>query len=255
MKPIQALKQALAGLLMAISPMAGAHAAYEPDAAERAVLDAVLHDELAAFLKADGTLIGQQLGLLAVRAAKLSQAYPDGLERPQTLSTDKDLLVGGDVARPAPPAVPQHARIAFETGATPPVLAELSTELPERMPAAPTLALVCKQLRWTGREFLFSECKDAAPIAEQAVATLARELDDFFAGKPTPMWVSQLAINAAMSAALLPTDHGCPQDRERCGRAIAATNDAPGRDAMLRHVVQRYRQAGLDLSPYEHAGR
>ncbi|WP_139026503.1 hypothetical protein [Achromobacter arsenitoxydans] len=92
---------------------------------------------------------------------------------------------------------------------------------------------------------------EAAAIAAKAVATLRKDIADFYLGKPTRIQVSTLAINVSMYAHLLPAGHGCPDHMEKCRQALTATERSGKRDEALASVLKRFQDAGLDLSPFE----
>lgn len=91
----------------------------------------------------------------------------------------------------------------------------------------------------------------AAAKAKQAVAKLKSEFADFYLGKPTNVSISTLAINVSMYATLLPIDHGCPHDMAKCWQSIQAVDRSSQRDHALAGTLKRFREAGLDLSPFE----
>lgn len=149
-------------LLCALFP-ALAHAAYVPDPTEAAVLEAVMRDEVRAFLRGEASVIAASPELAAVR--------PD---RPE-----------------------------------------------------------------------------AAAAATQAAARLKSDIAAFHQGKPTDIRVSTLAVNVAMYSRLLPADHGCPDDMDKCRQSLLATNGSGKRNEVLASVLKQFQAAGLDLSPFE----
>lgn len=94
-----------------------------------------------------------------------------------------------------------------------------------------------------------------AALAAQAAAKLKSDIIAFYQGKPTDLRVSTLAINVSMYSRLLPAGHGCPDDMDRCWQSIRAADRSSQRNEALASVLKRFKEAGLDLSPYDALGR
>lgn len=227
-------------LLLAAPALAQALPVYVPDPNEQAVLRALLDDEYASFLAGGSSLIGARMKLPAAPADAVAQAYAQGpSERfPATLS--RPLLLTGQ-ARAA-----KDGWFNFNTTSG----ASVRAEAPAGMKAATSTALICDQMDYAQGRVSFTLCRDAAPVAKTEVAALRSDLLGFYQGHATQAEVSQLAINIAVSARLLPANHGCPQDRTRCAAALADSYTADQRDEVLKAVLQSMQQAGLDLRPY-----
>jgi len=54
-----------------------------------------------------------------------------------------------------------------------------------------------------------------------------------------------------MYSRLLPADHGCPDDMDKCRQSLLATNGSGKRNEVLASVLKQFQAAGLDLSPFE----
>jgi len=235
----------LIALLCAVVP-ALSSAAYTPTATETAVFEAVLRDELNAFLDGGETVIGNRLGLARAPAVAVALAYANGASSPYPASVDNALLISGAVA-----SIERDARgkpmAAFAT----PQPVTVRAELPPGMPPAASLTLVCARMRVVDRSPTFLDCQDAAVVGRQAVAALKADVANFYAGKPTEASVSRMAINVAFYASQLPAGHGCPDEMAQCRRHIEAAIESPSRSQALRATVQRFQDAGVDMSPYE----
>ncbi len=228
---------ALLGLLVP----ALASAAYTLSATESAVLEVVLRDELDTYIAGGQSLIGKRLGLPAVTAEAVSQAYVHGPTARFPAVLDLAMLIVGPVAAGSG----DGQTVSFATAGAPAVRASL----PPGVTAAGHLALACSRMALADGVPTFMDCRDGVLAGKQEAARLKAELDGFYQGKPTAVAVSQLAVNISVYASLLAPGHGCPADMDKCLQAILAT-DAASRSKQLPAVVRRFQKAGLDLSPY-----
>ncbi|HEY9275486.1 hypothetical protein [Achromobacter sp.] len=232
----------LCALLALLAP-ALACAAYSLSATEAAVLEAVLRDEFDTYMQGGDSLIGSRLGLPAATAEAVSQAYADGPTARFPATLDVTMLIAGPVDAET---ASDGQIVSFTTSGSPTVRAHL----PAGLAPAKHLALTCRRMQWVDGSPTFMDCRDGALAGREEAVRLKRELDDFYLGKPTTVQVSQLAVNMSVYASLLAPGHGCPKDIDTCRRAIQAV-DRTGQNKQLPMVVQRFQQAGLDLSPYQ----
>ncbi|MGB3433026.1 hypothetical protein [Achromobacter sp.] len=218
-------------------------AAYSLSATEAAVLEAVLRDEFDTYMQGGNSLIGSRLGLPTATAEAVSQAYANGPTARFPATLDVTMLIAGPVD--AEKASDEQI-VSFATAGSPTVRAHL----PAGLAPAGQLALACRRMQWVDGSPTFMDCRDGALAGKEEVVRLKRELDDFYLGRPTTVQVSQLAVNISMYASLLTSGHGCPKNIDTCRRAIQAV-DRASQSKQLPMVVQRFQQAGLDLSPYQ----
>ncbi|MBO1018155.1 hypothetical protein IPU70_31675 [Achromobacter sp. SD115] len=229
---------ALLGLLLP----ALASAAYSLSATEAAVLDAVLRDELNTYTQGGNSLIGARLGLPAATAETVSRAYANGPTARFPASLDLTMLIAGPVAAGAS----DGQIVSFATSGSPTVRAHL----PAGLAPAGHLALACSRMEWADGSPTFMDCRDGTLAGKEETDRLKADLDNFYQGKPTTVQVSQLAVNISVYASLLTPGHGCPKNIDTCRQAIQAV-DGAAQSKQLPMVVQRFQQAGLDLSPYQ----
>jgi len=218
-------------------------AAYSLSATEAAVLEAVLRDEFDTYMQGGNSLIGSRLGLPAATAEAVSQAYANGPTARFPATLDVTMLIAGpvDTRKAADGQI-----VSFATSGSPTVRAHL----PAGLAPAERLALACGRMQWVDGSPTFMDCRDGALPGKEEAARLKRELDDFYLGKPTTVQVSRLAVNISVYASLLAPGHGCPKNIDTCRQAIRAV-DGASQSKQLPMVVQRFQQAGLDLSPYQ----
>lgn len=245
------MKKTLA-LLCAAWP-ALASAAYVPNSVEAAVQVAVLRDEQAMFSNGNPSFLGESLGIQAVNAASLAQAAAGGRGgKPPELS--KPLLVSGTLASSGGNAT-QGRWFDFADTSAPKLRARLTPgmTLDDAPKPGQALALVCARMEQAKNVLSLTRCEPAAAVAARETARLRAALDAFHQGRPTEVQVATLAINISMYADALPADHGCPEDAGRCRQSIAAVK-LTGNDG-LHAVLQRLRDAGVDLSAFDPRNR
>lgn len=235
-------------LILALLP-ALASAAYVPNATEKAVLEATLRAEVETFSEGGGTLIGEWMGMPAVQADVLSEAYAAGSSAAAPMSLDRPVLLSGVVAKVEGDAKAGQW-VVFDSVLPPAVRARLPGQGVAARPGA-EIALVCAKLEVPQGLPTMTSCESATAVATRKVATLRTSLDDFYQGKPTDIRVSTLAINALISASLLPANHGCPNDMARCAQAVKATHHSDEREAALLKTVHKLKASGVDLSAYD----
>lgn len=235
-------------LILALLPALAA-AAYVPNPTEKAVLEAILRAEIETFSEGGGTLIGEWMGTPAVQADVLSEAYAAGASAAAPMSLERPVLLSGTVAKVEGDAKAGQW-IVFDSVMPPAVRARLPAQRAAARPGA-EIALVCAKLEVAQGVPTMTSCQDAAAVAARKVAALRASLDGFHQGKPTNIRVSTLAINALISASLLPADHGCPDDMARCAEAVKATHHLAGREEALLATVHKLKAAGVDLSAYD----
>lgn len=246
------MKKTYALLCVALLP-AVASAAYTPTPEEAAVLEAVLRDEARTFVQGGGTVIATSLGLSAAPAEAVSQAFAALREGQTPPALEKPLMLSGKVAS-AEAAARRGRWITFASATGPAVRVLLSDGLAASgvsTRAGSSLTVVCRQLDVSARAPSFTGCEAASAVADREVAKLRAAFRDFYQGKPTDVGVSTLAVNVSMSAMLLPADHGCPDDVTRCTKALQASAPPERRAQALKTVVHRFRDAGLDMTPYD----
>lgn len=246
------MNKTFALLLCALCPALSA-AAYRPTPTETAVLDAVLRDELRAFSEGNDGLIGARLGVSAVRAEDVAHAYAAGKIPNESAVVEKAVLLSGQVMAVSGD-VWRGASIAFATTHAIAVNAVLDKGLTAgetAIRAGNPQALVCNQMTVIDAVPTFQRCKPAIAAAAPVVAALESDIASFYRGAPTEERVSILAINAALYASMLPMDHGCPDDIDRCRQAIRSIPNSPLRQRVLVLTMQRFRAAGVDLSAYD----
>ncbi|MFJ1300046.1 hypothetical protein ACILG0_08765 [Pseudomonadota bacterium AL_CKDN230030165-1A_HGKHYDSX7] len=191
-------------------------AAYTPTPLEKALIEYEIREEHKGLLEGARRVIAQRMDLSRATAADVAKAYANGPSERLPAVIDTPFLLRGKVDASAT----QGTRVTYvtEAGAT------VRAELPQALTSQAEPVVLCDKLTWSDGAVLFTGCADWKTVVEQQTAQYRAEITDFLQGKPAPADVKRVVVELFVVADDMPGMSGCPDDYDRCTKAIRSTD-------------------------------
>jgi hypothetical protein len=248
---IQIKTKFLAIFILVGFPGASMAVGYTASTVEIAVLDAVMQDDIRALSEGQANYATTALNIATSTVSDVAKSYAKNKEDADRKFHKKRLVLSGVVASVRENRGGQAVILFSDTGSIQ-VRAHTSENVLSRTsPFNPGthISLVCTGSSGNATIVVFSECESGDIFGRQAWENIKADLYGFYQGKPAKnVSIPMLAINIALFASQLQSDHGCSKNIEKCRTSFMAVGSLNGRDDLLGEIVLRFKEAGLDLS-------
>ncbi len=240
-------------LVVALAPTLCVAEGYVPIPAEVALLDLMMQDDIRSTAGGQWSYAAISEGVTRTSANELAQAYAvGGFETGKDPFEGKRFLVSGTVSSACDCGQGRVFVIFADTGSV-----QVRTQ-PQTDYAARTLALrpggqvalVCTGAGGTRVAGVLRDCEFGEDFGKRAWVGLRTDFSEFYRGSPAKgLSIVSIALGLAERASQMPADSGCGEDAEKCAGAARAVGPLKGKCRhLLEGTIQRFRDAGLDLS-------
>ncbi|EMN5132510.1 hypothetical protein RVV79_005681 [Burkholderia contaminans] len=240
-------------LVAALVPGLGVAGGYVPSEIETDMLRAIIHDDLQAITEGRENYAATVLKIPMATASEVARAYAENQGTADLRFQNKRVLLSG-VTASVQDGGQGRTLVVFDVPGAVVVRARPRSEVvPRAMALRPgdLSVFACKAEGERAGAIEFTDCEFGDDFVRRTWKAMQAELDAFYQGKPAKaIWAPTLAINLAMRASQMPLNNGCAESLDKCRASSMAVGSLKGEagDRLLKATIQRFRDAGLDLS-------
>ncbi|MCP1107748.1 hypothetical protein M6G53_20465 [Serratia nevei] len=240
-------------LVAGLVPGLGVAGGYVPSETETGMLQAVIQDDLQAIAEGWENYAATVLKIPMATASEVARAYAEKQATADFRFRSKRVLVSGITAS-VQGSGPGQALVVFDVPGAILVRAQPRNDAVSRALAlrpGELSVFACGVEGERAGAIDFTDCEFGDDFGRRTWETMEAELNAFYQGKPAKaIWAPTLAINLAMRASQMPLNNGCAESLDKCRASSMAVGSLKGEagDRLLKTTIQRFRDAGLDLS-------
>lgn len=238
--------------VVALAPVLCVAEGYVPSPAESALLDLMMQDDIRSTAEGQWSYAAITQGVTRISADEMARTYAvGGFETGKDPFEGRRFLVSGTVASALDYRQGRAFVVFADTGSVQ-VRAQPQANNAVRTLALRTgdkVALVCTGAGGTKVAGVLRDCEFGDDFGKRVWVGLRNDFSEFYRGKPAKsLSIVSTALGLAGRASQMPADSGCGEDAEKCVEAAVAVGPLKGKRTSLEEALQRFGNAGLDLS-------